>query len=122
MIAQQVAGKAARDAIFLSSFRVIHLPLMITAAAAVSLLAALLLSRLMVRHTPAKVVPLAFAASGLALLAEWGVSFFSHRIAAAVLYAHTALFGAVVISAFWSLINESFALHSGRPLEQLDPR
>ena len=114
MIAQQVAGKAARDAIFLSSFRIIHLPVMIAAGAAVSLVAALWLSRLMVRHTPAKVVPLAFAASGLGMLAEWGVSFFSHRIAAAVLYAHTALFGAIVISAFWSLINESFALHSGR--------
>ena len=39
MIAQQVAGKAARDAIFLSSFRVIHLPFMIAASAALALAA-----------------------------------------------------------------------------------
>ena len=114
MIAQQVAGKAVRDALFLSSFRVEDLPLMMAAAAVVSLLAALWLSRIMVRHTPSKVVPVMFAANGAGLLAEWGVSFVAPRMAAVALYLHTTLFGAVVISAFWSLINESFAPHSGR--------
>jgi hypothetical protein len=114
MIAQQVAGKAARDAIFLSSFRVEHLPIMIAASAVASLGGALLLSRFMVRHAPAKVVPIVFGASGALLIAEWLVSFASHRTAAAALYVHTALFGAVMISAFWSLVNETFALHSGK--------
>jgi AAA family ATP:ADP antiporter len=114
MIAQQVAGKAARDAFFLSSFRVEDLPAMMAASALVSLFAALGLSRLMVRYSPAKVVPVVFAASGTGLLAEWGVSFVAPRITAVALYLHTALFGAVVISAFWSLINETFAPHSGR--------
>ena len=114
MIAQQVAGKAARDAIFLSSFRVQHLPIMIAASAVASLVGALMLSRLMVRHSPAKVVPAVFALSGALLMGEWLVSFVSHRTAAAALYVHTALFGAVVISAFWSLVNETFALHSGK--------
>lgn len=114
MIAQQVAGKAARDALFLSNFKVEHLPGMIAASAVVSLFAVLWLSRLMVRHTPAQVVPIAFAVSGAGLLAEWGVSFVAPRVTAVALYLHTALFGAVVISAFWSLINETFAPHSGR--------
>ena len=114
MIAQQVAGKATRDALFLSSFRVEDLPAMIVVSAVVSLFAVLWLSRMMVRHTPAKVVPIAFAASGAGLLAEWGVSFVSPRVTAVALYLHTALFGAVVISAFWSLINETFAPHSNR--------
>lgn len=114
MIAQQVAGKATRDALFLSSFRIEDLPVMIAASAVVSLFAVLWLSRLMVRHTPAKVVPVAFAVSGAGLLAEWAVSFVSPRVTAVVLYLHTALFGAVVISAFWSLVNETFAPHSGR--------
>ena len=114
MIAQQVAGKAARDALFLSSFRVEDLPAMMAASAFVSLFAALGLSRLMVRYSPAKVVPVVFAASGTGLVAEWGVSFVAPRITAVALYLHTALFGAVVISAFWSLINETFAPHSGR--------
>lgn len=114
MIAQQVAGKAARDALFLSIFKVEDLPAMIAASAIVSLVAVLWLSGLMVRHSPAKVVPAAFALSGALLIAEWAVSFASPRIAAVALYLHTALFGAVVISAFWSLINETFAPHSGR--------
>lgn len=114
MIAQQVAGKAVRDALFLSSFRVEDLPAMIVASAVVSLFAALWLSRLMVRHSPAKVVPVAFAVSGAGLIAEWGVSFTAPRITAVALYLHTALFGAVVISAFWSLINETYAPHWGR--------
>src|SRR5947209_3036802 len=101
MIAQQVAGKAARDALFLSSFDVRHLPVMIAASAVASLFAVLWLSRMMMRHTPAKVVPTAFALSGAGLLAEWGVSFIAPRITAIALYFHTALFGAVVISAFW---------------------
>jgi len=114
MIAEQVAGKAARDALFLSSFRVEDLPAMMVAAAVVSLFAAVWLSRLMVSYTPAKVVPAMFAVSGAGLLAEWAVSFVAPRIAAVGLYLHTALFGAVVISAFWSLINETFAPHTGR--------
>lgn len=114
MIAQQVAGKATRDAFFLATFTVERLPAMIVASAVVSLFAVLWLSRMMVRHTPAKVVPIAFAVSGAGLLAEWGVSFVAPRVTAVALYLHTALFGAVVISAFWSLVNETFAPHSGR--------
>ncbi len=114
MIAAQVAGKAARDALFLSRFEVADLPAMMAAAAVVSLAAALWLSRLMVRYTPARVVPAMFALSGVGLLGEWAVSFVAPRAAAVGLYLHTALFGAVVISAFWSLINETFAPHSNR--------
>jgi hypothetical protein len=114
MIAQQVAGKATRDALFLSSFRVQDLPAMIAASALVSLFAALWLSRLMVRLSPARVVPAAFALSGAGMLAEWGISFVAPRVSAVALYLHTALFGAVLISAFWSLVNETFAPHSGR--------
>ena len=114
MIAQQVAGKAARDALFLSTLRIEHLPLMMATSAAVSLLAALGVSRLMVRYSPDRVVPTAFAVSGVLLLANWGLSFIAARPSAIFLYVHTAVFGAVVISAFWSLVNETFAFRSGR--------
>ena len=114
MIAHQVAGKAVRDALFLSSFRVVDLPAMMAGSAVLSLVAALWLSRTMVRYTPARVVPVAFAASAAALFAEWAMSFVAPRVTAIALYLHTALFGAVMISAFWSLINETFLPHSGR--------
>jgi AAA family ATP:ADP antiporter len=114
MIAQQVAGKATRDALYLSSFSVRTLPAMMAVSAVVSLVAALWLSRLMLRHTPARVVPAGFAASAAALLATWVLSFSAPRLAAIALYLDTALFGAAMISAFWSLISEAFDPHTNR--------
>jgi AAA family ATP:ADP antiporter len=114
MIAQQVAGKAARDAFYLSTFDVKTLPVIMAASAVVSLIAVLWLSRMMVRHSPARVVPIAFVVSGAAFLAEWALSFPAPRLAAIVLYLHTALFGAAILSAFWSLINETFVPHTGK--------
>src|ERR1700690_4370095 len=114
MIAQQVAGKATRDALFLSSFSVRVLPAMMAASAVVSLVAVLWLSPMMLRHSPAKVVPAAFAVSCAALLVAWGLTFLAPRLAAVLLYLCTALFGAAVISAFWSLVNETFDAHTSR--------
>jgi AAA family ATP:ADP antiporter len=114
MIAQQVAGKAARDAMFLSNFSVTTLPIVMATAAVLSLGVVIGLSRLIMRHSPARVMPALFALSVVALLAEWVVSFRAPRVAALALYLHTALFGAVLISAFWSLINEKFDPHAGK--------
>ena len=114
MIAQQVAGKATRDALFLSSFGVSALPAMMGISALGSLLAVLWLARMMVRHTPARVVPVGFGASAATLLATWGLSFGAPRAAAIVLYLYTSIFGAAMISAFWSLINEAYDPHTNR--------
>lgn len=114
MIGAQVAGKAARDTLFLSSFDVSALPYMMAASAAVSLVAVLWLSRMIVRHSPAKVVPACFAISGVALLVEWAISFPAPRVAAVAVNLHNGLFGAAVVSGFWSLINEKFDPRSGK--------
>jgi AAA family ATP:ADP antiporter len=114
VIAQQVAGKAARDAMFLSNFSVTRLPMVMAAAAVLSLGVVVWISRLIVRHSPARVLPALFGLSVVSLLVEWAVSFEAPRIAALALYLHTALFGAVLISAFWSLINEKFDPHTGK--------
>lgn len=114
MIAQQVAGKATRDALFLTSFKVEDLPPMVIASAVLSLCAVLWVAGRLVRHTPAKVVPLVFAVSAAGLLAEWGLAFTMPRVAAVALYFHSAVFGAIVVSAFWSLVTETFRGHSAR--------
>ena len=54
MIAQQAAGKAARDALFLSHFDVTQLPKVMIAAAMISLLGVLAMSRLRTRLGPAR--------------------------------------------------------------------
>ena len=114
MVAQQVAGKATRDTLFLSSFSVKTLPAMMGVSAVASVVVVLWLSRMMLRHTPASVVPVGFGASAVVLLATWALSFPAPRFAALVLYLFTSLFGAAMISAFWSLINETFDPHTGR--------
>jgi MFS family permease len=114
MVAQQVAGKATRDALFLSNFSVKALPAMMGLSAVASIVVVLWLSRMMLRHTPAKVVPVGFGASAVVLLATWALSFPAPRLAALALYLFTSLFGAAMISAFWSLINETFDPHTSR--------
>jgi hypothetical protein len=114
MIAQQVAGKATRDALFLTSFDVTALPSMMAASALLSIFAVLWLSKMILRHSPAVVVPASFAVSGVALLAAWALSFQAPRLAAVAVYLHTSLFGASLISAFWSFINERFDPHTGK--------
>ncbi len=114
MIGQQVAAKATRDAFFLSQFDVTSLPLMVAVAAILSLAAVLAFARGMAVLSPVRMVPLAVAASAALLVAEWTLSRSSPRAAAAAVYVHTALFGATLISGFWSLVNERFDPYSAK--------
>lgn len=108
LIAQQVVGKAARDALFLSNFPVTALPYVMMASALASLGAVLATSRVLRRHAPLQVVPAAAALSGVLLLAEWALALRAPRLAALAVYLHMALFGATLVSGFWSLVNERF--------------
>jgi hypothetical protein len=114
MIAQQVAGKATRDAFYLSNFSATTLPPMMGIAAVLSLLAAVGVARILTRFPPARVVPIGFGAGAVCLLVLWALSFPAPRLSAIGLYLYTAIFGAVMISAFWSLINETFDPHASR--------
>lgn len=108
MIAQQVSGKATRDALFLSTFDVTSLPNMFIGAAVFSFVMILVYSRLLSRWGPARAVPLSFAGSGLLLFAEGMLVSPYPRLGAIVVYLHMAGLGSVLISGFWSLANEQF--------------
>jgi hypothetical protein len=71
MIAFQIAGKATRDALFLSTFGVAALPPMIIAAAVLSTLVSVALARVMAESRPGQLVPRLFGLSAVLLLAEW---------------------------------------------------
>ena len=114
LIAQQVAGRATRDALFLSTFRVSSLPLVMIAAAIVSAVAVLWFSAALTRRSPARVLPVCLAAGTILLLGEWGLSLVQPRLAAIAVYLHMAAFGATVVSGFWSLVNERFDPHTAR--------
>lgn len=114
MIAFQIAGKATRDALFLSTFGVDALPRMVIAAAVVSALVSVLLARVMARTRPSRLVPRLFGLSALLLLAEWGLAVQARRPAAAILYLHFTALGALLVSGFWAIVTERFDPRTAR--------
>ena len=108
MIATQVASKAARDALFLTHFPVSALPLVLIAAAALSIVAALVTTRAMATVGPGRVVPPLFIASALLLLVAWWTAVNYPRPGAIMVYLHVAVLGSILISGFWSIIDEAF--------------
>jgi ATP:ADP antiporter, AAA family len=108
MIAFQVAGKATRDALFLSNFPVTALPGMSAASAALSIAAVLAASRLLSLKSPHIVIPAAFGVSSILLIAEWMIYAMAPKATAILLYLHMAAFGATLVSGFWSQISELF--------------
>ena len=108
MIASHVAGRATRDALFLSNYDITALPLMLMGAAVFSLTTIVVVSRTLPRLSPHALVPAAFGMSGGFLLLEWVLLLFSPRAAAVAVYLHLAVVGSFLISGFWSMINEEF--------------
>ena len=108
MIAHQVGGKATRDALFLSTFNVTSLPYMFIGSSLFSFAMVFLFSRLLTRLGPARLVPMVFGASGLFLFGEWTLVFANPQLGSIVVYLHIAGLGSVLISGFWSVVNERF--------------
>lgn len=114
MIAQQVAGKAVRDALFLSVYKVHHLPHAMAAASVLSLFVVMGLPAITTRVTPRRLLPVLFGASAVGLALERLLySAFPHLGAIAV-YLHVATVSPVILSTFWSLINERFDPHTAK--------
>jgi hypothetical protein len=114
LMARQVAGKALRDALFLSSFAVTALPTMYVAAAAFSLLLAFASARSMTVVGPSRVVPPALLASAVLSLVEWALALWAPRVAAVAMYLHVAALGSVLISGFWTMLSERFDPRTAR--------
>ena len=108
MIAAQVAGKATRDALFLSSFPVTSLPRIVIASALLSALVVLAWAQLLNRRGPYPLMALAFVVSGLAMLAIGFAMPRAPGLAVIAAYMHVAVLGPVLISGFWSLLTERF--------------
>jgi hypothetical protein len=114
MITFQIAGKATRDALFLSSFGVDALPAMVIAAALVSAVVSVLLARVMARSRPSLLVPRLFWLSAALLLAEWALAAQARRPAAVILYLHFTALGALLVSGFWAIVTERFDPRTAR--------
>ena len=71
MIAHHAAGKATRDAIFLSHYDVTDLPKIVISVALLSMVAVILMSRLLAAYGTSRVIPLAFGFSTILFFGNW---------------------------------------------------
>jgi hypothetical protein len=108
VMGQFVGGKATRDALFLARFDVTTLPLMVMAGSVFSIACAFLMSRVLSRVPPARLLPAAFAGSGVLVVAEWLYAAVSPRAGAVVFYLHMLGVAPVLVSGFWTLLSERF--------------
>ena len=114
MIAQQIAGKALRDGLFLTSFPATDLPKAMIAGALLSFVGAVILSSVLARYGPRRTATGLFAASAAVFVTFSGIYHHAPTLITVLLYLHMASFGILVISAFWSLINELFDPHTAK--------
>lgn len=114
MIAQQVAAKTTRDALFLSQYNARDLLFFMLGTPLLSGVAAVFVARGMARFGPKRLAPVIFFVHGLFFFLEWGLSLGAPERVAAVLYLHVGALGACAISAFWSTVNEAFDPHSAK--------
>lgn len=112
--AQFIAGKVARDALYLSSLAVTTLPLMVVATSVFSVLLVGASSTALRRIAPGRFVPAMFVVSGALLFLEWAVALLSPRIAAPVVYLHVSGLGPMLASGFWLLATERFDPHTAK--------
>ena len=108
MIAHQVAGKAARDGFFLNEFPATDLPKIVVLSALLSVGLAFLFSRLLQWMGPGRIVPAAFALSGVLHLVEWHAESLAPRPTVIFIYLHIVGLGAILLSGSWLLLSERF--------------
>jgi ATP:ADP antiporter, AAA family len=114
VLASQLAGKAARDAIFLQQFPVTNLPLLLAVSSALAIATTFLFARRMSRGVPAKIVQAANLGSAALLIVEWALIDRFPRPVATLIYMHQTLIGPILVSGFWSIISECFDPRTAR--------
>jgi len=108
MLAHQVAGKAARDALFLAHYTPQDLPKMVIFAATVAIALSFLFTRVLASAGPRVTVPVTFLVSAILHLAEWAMLPAVPEIAVIAIYLHIVGLGAILLSGFWALASELF--------------
>ncbi|MBW2405309.1 MAG: hypothetical protein JRF42_16280, partial [Deltaproteobacteria bacterium] len=108
MVAQLVAGRAIRDTIFLTEYDASHLPRVMLAAAALSLVSAISVGHWMPHWGPRATALLLAALNGVVFVLEAALIDVAPRAIAVVTYLHVSVVGALLVSAFSSIVNERF--------------
>ncbi|HWA72574.1 MAG TPA: Npt1/Npt2 family nucleotide transporter [Polyangiaceae bacterium] len=114
LVALTVAGKTARDGLFCAHFPASELPKVMVAGAALSALLAVLTGRLLRSFGPASTLPPLLVLNAIAFIAEHAGLPLAPRAVALILYLHVSAVTGLIISGFWSVVNERFDPHTLR--------
>ena len=115
-IAGSVLGKAVRDALYLATFPVEHLPYFFLASGLLSGLAVSAYTRLSARFSPQRVVPALAVVSAISMPLLWVAVRTGSPAAVAVLYVWTTISASFLVSGFWAVLGERFDPRSARQL------
>ncbi len=108
MIAQLIAGRAVRDALFLTEYDAEYLPRVMLGAAAISLGAAFIVGRVMPLWGPRAIALGLALLNGFIFVLEAALLDVAPKNVAVLTYLHVSTLGALVVSAFSSIVNERF--------------
>jgi len=114
LCALTVTGKSARDALFCAYFPTAELPKTMMAGAALSALFALGSARLSRRRGPASILPPLLCVNALGFAAEHAALESAPRAVALLIYLHVSAVTGLILSGFWSVVNERFDPHALR--------
>ncbi len=109
-----VTAKSTRDALFCAYFPASELPKAMLAGAALSALFALATGPTLRRRGPSAVLPPLLFLNAIGLLAEHAALTAAPRAVALILYLHISAITGLVLSGFWSVVNERFDPHALR--------
>ncbi len=112
--AQIIAGKATRDALFLTSLDVSALPTMVVVMSICSIAVVALHVRISRFVSPGRFVPALFVASASLFVVEWLLRSSAPATVAIAVYLHTSTLGPLLASGFWLIASERFDPHSAR--------
>jgi hypothetical protein len=107
-----LAARSLREGLFLATFPVAELPKAMLGAALLAIPLALVVAHGMARFGPGRLTPILFLISACASLGEWWLLPGLPRAIAITVYFHVSIGGALLVSAFWSIVNERFDPHA----------
>jgi AAA family ATP:ADP antiporter len=114
VIALTVAAKSVRDALFCSQYSTGALTKAMVAGALLSALLALVTGRIIRAVGPGNAVVGLLALNAAGLVLEYLALQSAPRVTALILYLHVSAVASVLVSGFWSVVNERFDPHSLR--------
>jgi len=111
-LSHHVAARSLREGLFLATFPVAELPKAMLGAALFAIPMALLVAHWMARFGPGRLTPMLFLLSACGSVGEWWLLPSLPRVIAIAVYLHVSIGGALLVSAFWSIVNETFDPHT----------